>query len=192
MNKEFARKVGIWFLAASLFFAHLFFRSVAHADPGPSWKQVFAKSGECQISFPSVPELIEQSLKVANSEDHLKYEVYLAPFEEKGVFLLMIATYPQPIPSGHEVVGLEALLRGIISHHPDNTLEYAEVLDIGGKPAINFLVQSGTSYFRGHALMAGNKLYLIAMEGYKGTLEEKIFSRFVKSFKLVNQAPAAK
>ena len=184
MKKELAKKVGIWVLAATLFLAHLFFRSVAHADPGPSWKQIFAKGGECQISFPSAPQLIEQSLKIAGSDDHLKYEVYLAPFEEKGVFLLLIATYPQAIPAGHEVVGLEALLRGIISHNPDNALVFAEVLDASGKPAINFLVQSGTSYFRGHALMTGNKLYLIAMEGYKGTMEEKVFARFVKSFKL--------
>ena len=50
---------------------------------------------------------------------------------------------------------------------------------------MNFLVQSGKSYFRGQALMVGNKLFLIAMEGRKGTLQEAIFTRFLKSFQLL-------
>jgi len=35
-------------------------------------------------------------------------------------------------------------------------------------------------------LMVGNKLYLIAMEGKKGELDEQIFNRFMKSFQLLS------
>ena len=60
------------------------------------------------------------------------------------------------------------------------------MIEIDGHPAMNFLVQSDLSYFRGQALMVGNKLFLIAMEGKKGSLEEKIFLRFVKSFQILS------
>jgi hypothetical protein len=187
LNKELTKKIGIWFLAFSLFAAHVLFRSVAHADSGeiaPQWKQIYAKSGECRIAFPSPPQVIEQSLPLADSADRLNYDVYLAPFEDKGVFLLLIATYPLPVMGGHEVAGLEGLLRGIIGHHPDNQLIFADLVQLSGHPAVNFLVQSGTNYFRGHALMVGNKLYLIAMEGKNGELNEGVFNQFLKSFEL--------
>ena len=180
-----AKKVGIWVLAIALFMAHLLFRSVATADEGTGWKEIYSKSGDCTIAFPSPPQMVQQSLKLADSGQRLNYDVYLAPFEDRGVFLLLVATYPLPLASGHEVAGLEGLLNGIVGHSAENQLVFAEMVDFGGHPAVNFLVQSGKSYFRGRALMVGNKLFLIAMEGRKGTLEEKIFSRFVKSFQLL-------
>ena len=184
MSKTAVKKIGIWFLAFSLFAFHVLFRSVAHADEGSSWKQIFAKSGECQISFPTAPQMIQQTLPLADGINRLSYDVYLAPHEDKGVFLLLIATYPVPLTEGNEVAGLEGLLTGIVNHNPDNQLVYAELVMYMGHPTVDFLVEGGNSYFRGQALMVGNKLYLIAMEGLKGKMDETAFSKFFKSFEL--------
>lgn len=187
MNRTIVKKIGIWFLAFSLFAFHLLFRSVAHADTrGHSWQKTFAKTGECHISFPTTPQMIQQSLPLADGVNRLTYDVYLAPHENKGVFLLLIATYPMPLGEGHEVAGLEGLLNGIVSHNAENELVFADLTELYGHPAMNFLVEGGSSYFRGHALMVGNKLYLIAMEGHKGQLDEAVYSRFLQSFKLSN------
>lgn len=184
MDKKIVKKIGIWFLALSLFAFHVFFRSVAHADSGPSWTKIFSKSGECHISFPSAPQMIQQNLPLADGVNRLSYDVYLAPHEDKGVFLLLVATYPAPLSGGHEIAGLEGLLNGIVSHNPENELVYADIIDLLGHPAMNFLVEGGNSYFRGQALMVGNKLYLIAMEGLKGQMDEAVYARFLKSFNL--------
>lgn len=184
MKKEVTKKVGIWVLAVTLFMAHLFFRSVAHADTGSTWKQIYTKSGECLISFPSPPQLMQQVLNLSEGKK-LFYDVYLAPFENKGVFLLLVATYPAPLAQGHEMAGVEGLLKGIVAHHPENRLVFADLVDVGGHSAMNFLVQSGTNYFRGQAFMVGNKLFLIGMEGLNDAREENVFLRFVKSFQFV-------
>jgi hypothetical protein len=187
MKKELAKKVGVWALAVALLVAHFFFRTVAHADTGySSWKQFFAKSGECRISFPSAPQLVQQSLRLNEAGHRLNYDVYLAPFEDKGVCLLLIATYPMPLAGGHEIAGLEGLIRGIVGHNPDNKLVFADLKDFDGHPAMDFLVQSGASYFRGHALMVGNKLFLVAMEGKVKERDEKTYTQYLKSFKLLN------
>lgn len=185
MDKVRMKKIGIWFLAVSLFAFHLLFRTIAHAE-GVHWQKTIAKSGECHISFPTTPQMIQQSLPLADGVNRLSYDVYLAPHEDKGVFLLLIATYPMPLSGGHEVAGLEGLLSGILNHNPENQLVYADLTQLMGHPAMNFLVEGGSSYFRGQALMIGNKLYLIAMEGVKGKLEEKTFERFLKSFQLTH------
>lgn len=190
MNRELAKKIGIWFLAFFLFATHIFIRSVAHADEGSHWDLMVSRTGDCRIHFPSRPQMVQQSLKMNEEGLRLNYDVYLAPFEDKGVCLLLIAQYPLPIAQGHEMAGLEGLLNGIVSHNKDNKLAFAKMIDLKGIPAVDFLVQSGTNYFRGIAFMTGNKLYLIAMEGKKGSLDEKVFLKFTGSFQLqtkVNQ-----
>jgi hypothetical protein len=184
MQTKATKKIGIWILALSLFMAHLLFRSAVHADTGSSWKQIYTKGGDCFISFPSPPQMLEQSLNLPEGQK-LFYDIYLAPFASKGVFLLLVATYPAPFSEGHEMAGVEGLLKGIVGHHPSNSLVFSEAIEIDGHPAMNFLVQSEQSYFRGQALMVGNKLFLIAMEGKKGSLEENVFIRFVKSFRVL-------
>jgi hypothetical protein len=184
MNKPMLKKIGIWFLALSLFGFHLFFRTVAHADSGSSWPKTYTQSGECNICFPSTPQMIQQTLPLADGMNRLSYDVYLAPHEDKGVFLLLIATYPAPLTGGHEIAGLEGLLNGIVNHNPENKLVFADLIELHGHPAVNFLVEGGNSYFRGQALMVGNKLYLIAMEGLKGQMDESVYMQFQRSFKL--------
>lgn len=183
MKKESVKKIGIWLLAIGLLVAHILFRSSAHADTVDPWKEFFSHDGGCSISFPVQPTLVQQSLRVADGQK-LYYDIYLAPFEDKGVFMLLIATYPQTLSGGHEVAGLEGLLKGIVGHNVENKLVFANLVDYAGHPAMNFLVQSVSNYFRGHALMSGNKLFLIAMEGRKAELDEHTFKQFLESFKL--------
>lgn len=188
MNKTAIKKAGIWFLAFSLFACHLLFRSVAYAESHSSnWMKIFAKSGECHISFPSTPQMIQQTLPMADGSNRLSYDVYLAPHEDRGVYLLLIATYPHALTGGHEIAGLEGLLSGIVNHSADNELVYADLVSLHGHNAVNFLVEGSGNYFRGTALMVGNKLYLIGMEGLKTHMDESAFSRFLKSFNLLNK-----
>ncbi len=182
MRSRTQKKVGIWIFALTLFMAHLFLRS-AHADTGSTWKQIYAKSGEYSISFPTTPQMMSQTLDLQEGQK-LVYDVYLSPFESKGVFLLLVATYPEELMKGQEIAGVEGLIQGILNHNAENTLIYAKQIQISGKQALNFLVQNGQSYFRGQALMVGNRLFLLAMEGKKEFLEEKVFAEFVKSFHL--------
>ena len=185
MKKEFVKKMGVWFLAIGLMLAQLLFRSTAHAAEVQTWNQYQAQDGACSIAFPSRPTLVQQSLKVAEGQI-LTYDIYVAPFEDKGVFMLLVAKYPQALPGGHEIAGLDGLLKGILSHNVENKLVFANLIDYAGRPAMNFLVQNLSNYFRGHAFMSGNRLFLIAMEGRKTEVDEKTFKLFLESFKITD------
>src|SRR3990167_8604723 len=180
MKKEAMKKIGVWLLAVGLVLSHVFLTSTAaRADESSQGISRFeAKGGECSIVFPATPALIQQNVKV--SEGHyLSYDMYLVPLEERGIFMLLVATYPFPLSGGHEVAGLEGLLRGIVGHSPDNKLIFANLAKHSGHPAMDFLVKSVSNYFRGYAVMIGNKLFLIAMEGRQSAMDEKIFSQFL-------------
>lgn len=188
MRKELVKKLGIWFLAFSLLATHIFLQSVAHADEGSSWNLMISRTGDCRIHFPARPQMVQQSFQVSEDGTRLHYDVYLAPFEDKGVCLLLIAQYPLPVVPGNELAGLEGLLNGIIGHSPDNMLSFAKVIDVGGVPGVDFLVHSKSNYFRGIAFMIESKLYLIAMEGKKEFLNEKVFGKFSNSFQLTEES----
>jgi hypothetical protein len=182
------KKVGIWCLAIFLFVSHVLLRA-AYAGEVPvdaaPWKEMRTQSGDCRISFPSVPKMIQQSLNVSDKGHKLLYDVYLAPLKGQSLCLLLVATYPFPLKEGHEIAGLEGLLRGIVGNNVGNKLVFANVIEHKGHPVVDFLVQSPTSFFRGHALMVDNKLYLIAIEGKQGELDEKAFNKFAESFSLM-------
>ena len=184
MDVKSKNKINVWCLTLFLVLMQVFFTNVLQAGEGSDWQKMISPKGECGISFPCQPQIIQQNLPIQGTNSKLSYDVYLAPNEDKGVFLLLVATYPVSLSGGHEISGLEGLLSGIVNHHPENQLIYADMTELMGKPAIDFLVEGGGSYFRGQAVMSGNKLFLIAMEGFKNELNEQVFNQFLKSFKL--------
>jgi hypothetical protein len=185
------KTIGIWCLAIFLFLSHVLLRA-AHAEevtiqaPSDNWKEIQSRTGDCRISFPSIPKMVQQTLNVSEKGHKLLYDIYLAPLKGKSLCLLLVATYPFPLKEGHEVAGLEGLLRGIVGNNAGNQLVFANVLEHKGHPVVDFLVQSSTSFFRGQALMVENKLYLIGIEGKDGELDEVAFRRFAESFSLVS------
>lgn len=179
------KKIGIWLIAIFLLMTHVMLRSALHAEEtGSLWQKMKARSGDCSISFPSSPKMIEQSIPLPEPGLKLNYDVYLSPLDDKSLCLLLVATYPYKLKKGHELAGVEGLLKGILGQHEGNKLHFAKVIKVEGHPAIDFLVQSPTSYFRGQALMVGNKLYLIAIEGRDGAHDEEAFAQLTNSFKL--------
>jgi hypothetical protein len=178
------KKLGIWLLALSLFATHVCVRSLS-AEELPSWKSMTTRTNDCQIAFPAQPQLIQQALKVSEQGHMLTYDIYLAPLHKEALCLLLVATYPLPVAKGNELAGLEGLLNGILGHNPDSKVVFANVVDHHGHTSVDFLIQSSTSYFRGKTLMVGNKLFLLAIEGKAGQLDEKAFKHFSGSFALI-------
>jgi hypothetical protein len=183
------KKAGIWFLALFLLVAHVLLRSSLHAEELSTWQQIKTKAGDCSISFPVLPKFMHQSMVVSKQGHKLDYDIYLAPLNDKALCLLLVATYPFQLKEGHELAGIEGLLNGIVGQSPDNKLIFANLIEIEKHKAVDFLVQSPKSYFRGAALMIGNKLYLIAIEGLSNELNEEAFARFTQSFSLIKKAP---
>ena len=185
--KVVRKKTSLWLLTLLLLGAHIFFRSqAAHAEPPVVWKEILPRSGNCKISFPSLPQLIQQSFKVDEVGTRLNYDVYLASYQNRGVCILLIAQYPTAIPVGQELLGLQGLVRGIVSQNVENKLLFSDSVENQLFPALNFLVNSGKNYFRAQAIMVGSRLYMIGMEGGKQYFDEAVFQQFLNSFQLIN------
>lgn len=168
---------------AALLALSLLSPSLLPASERGEWKQVTATGGFCTIQFPIVPEKVEQKMPLSDGGT-LPYDVYLAPLGEHALCMLLIAEYPSALPQGSEMTGLEGLVRGILSQNGENQLVFAERMSNQNQPAIDFLIQNQHHYFRGHALLVGNRLYLIAIEGRKSEFKEATYQRFLGSFKL--------
>jgi hypothetical protein len=116
---------------------------------------------------------------------YLKYDVYISFIDENNsVCMMIIANFPTKIDKSNERLSLEGFLNGIINHKNDKKIVYANFSDFNDLSALDFLLENQNRYFKGKAIIRGNKLYLIAME-YNNTLDfDKTFEKYMDSFSL--------
>jgi hypothetical protein len=190
-KKKKSSKWGILLIGIFLVLSQVLYKSNLEASSSTSWMSIKPKSGAWSVSFPSAPEVIRQSVPITEEGDLLHYDVYIAPLSEKSLCLFLEATYPFELKQGKELEGIEGLLSGILGQNPDNQLKFAKLVEHDGVPGMDFLIHSKGAYFRGKALMQGNKLFLIAIEGKNGQVDEASFSKFSQSFSFEQSAALA-
>src|SRR5690606_6665809 len=114
-------------------------------------------------------------------------DVYVADHQRQEVFMVLIAEYPGQVDNENAVKNLEHFLNTIIAQNPQNVLQYADLVDVQGYPAMNFHIRTETVYFKGQAIQANNTLYLLAMECEIQHYRDHHFNYFVESFELVEK-----
>ena len=160
--------------------------TVAQATPvGASWKNFDCVTGNCSMKFPSSPQHVSENMNVPEEGYNLKYDAYIAAAtEQKTVYMLLIAQYPDFVNESYARMSLESFLNGILSHNPNNQLIFADLLMVDGHEALDFFIRTGGVYFKGRAMMVKNSLYLMAMECEVQSYDEPHFNHFINSFQL--------
>lgn len=151
-----------------------------------SWQEFHSVPGNCSMLFPRAPEHISEKMNDPNEGHDLRYDAYVASHEQKAVFMLLIAKYPDFVDETYAQISLESFLNGILSHNPANQLIFADLVLVGGREALDFFIRTGTVFFKGRAMMVKNSLYLMAMECEIQHYDEGDFNQFINSFKLAN------
>lgn len=148
------------------------------------WQDFHSVQGKCSVSLPQVPEHVSQMLPVPEEGYNLKYDVYVSPHQQKAVYMMLIAQYPDYVDEQYADQGLESFLNGILSQNPNNQLVFADITEVQGHKALDFFIETDGVFFKGRAVMAQNNLYLLAMECQKAQYEDAHFAHFIESFKL--------
>lgn len=149
-----------------------------------SWSDFHSVVGRCSLKFPNDPEHISEKMAVPEEGYELKYDAYISAHEQKSVYMLLIAQYPQFVDQSLAQASLEGFLNGILSNNPGNQLLFADMLLVEGNPALDFFIRTGGVYFKGRAVMVHNHLYLMAMECAVQHYDEGQYNYFVQSFQL--------
>jgi hypothetical protein len=148
------------------------------------WKKAISKEGKCSAVFPKSPEHIRQKIPMKGEEKELQYYVYVADFERKAVYMMLIAEYPGVVSDENAVKNLEHFLNTLIAQNASNKLLFADLIDVAGYPGMDFFIQSDQIYFKGRAIQANNTLYLLAMECEVINYSEENCQYFIDSFQL--------
>lgn len=148
------------------------------------WPEFSATAGKCKMCFPSAPEHVSQKLTGPEPGYDLNYDAYISALDERTVFMLLVAQYPEFVDETYAQMSLEAFLNGILTYNPENQLIFADLLLVEGHEALDFFIRTGSVYFKGRAIMVKNSLYLMAMECDVQIYDEQNYNKFVQSFKL--------
>jgi hypothetical protein len=149
-----------------------------------NWQEFHSAVGKCTMRFPKYPDHLSEKMRLPEEGFDLKYDAYISAMDQKTVFLLLIAQYPDFVDEGYAKMSLEGFLNGILTHNPNNQLIFADLSLVGGHEALDFFIRTGSIYFKGRAIMVKNSLYLMAMECEVQNYDEMSYNAFVESFKL--------
>ena len=152
-----------------------------------NWHEFHSVVGKCTMKFPKYPDHLSEKMRLPEEGFDLKYDAYISAIDQKTVFLLLIAQYPDFVDEGYAKMSLEGFLNGILTHNPNNQLIFADLSLVGGHEALDFFIRTGSVYFKGRALMVKNSLYLMAMECEVQNYDEGSYNAFVESFQLSSQ-----
>ena len=159
-------------------------KSASASDSAINWQEFHSVSGKCRMSFPDFPQHVTENMNVSEDGYSLRYDAYISALDKQTVFMLLVAQYPDFVDETYARMSLEGFLNGVLNHNPGNQLIFADLLLVEGHEALDFLIRTGTVYFKGRAMMVKNSLYLMAMECEIQTYNENHYSSFVNSFKL--------
>ena len=148
------------------------------------WQEFHSVVGKCTMKFPKYPDHLSEKMRLPEEGFDLKYDAYISAMDQKTVFLLLIAQYPDFVDETYARMSLEGFLNGILTHNPNNQLIFADLSLVGGHEALDFFIRTGSVYFKGRALMVKNSLYLMAMECEVQNYDEVHYNTFVESFQL--------
>lgn len=148
------------------------------------WQEFHCAVGHCTMQFPKYPDHLSEKLRLPEEGFDLKYDAYISAVDQKTIFLLLIAQYPDFVDQSYARMSLEGFLNGILTHNPNNQLIFADLSLVNGHEALDFFIRTGGVYFKGRALMVKNSLYLMAMECEVQNYDEGHYKKFVDSFQL--------
>jgi hypothetical protein len=149
-----------------------------------AWQEFHSVVGKCTMKFPKYPDHLSEKMRLPEEGFDLKYDAYISAMDQKTVFLLLIAQYPDFVDETYARMSLEGFLNGILTHNPNNQLIFADLSLVSGHEALDFFIRTGSVYFKGRALMVKNSLYLMAMECEVQNYDETHYNAFVESFQL--------
>lgn len=149
-----------------------------------NWQEFHSVVGKCTMQFPKYPDHLSEKMRLPEEGFDLKYDAYISAMDQKTVFLLLIAQYPEFVDETYARMSLEGFLNGILTHNPNNQLIFADLSLVNGHEALDFFIRTGSVYFKGRAIMIKNSLYLMAMECEVQNYEEAHYNKFIGSFQL--------
>ncbi len=149
-----------------------------------NWQEFRSTKGKCSMKFPKYPDHLSEKLRLPEEGFDLKYDAYVSAVDQKTVYLLLIAEYPEFVDETYARMSLEGFLNGVLTRNPNNQLIFADLSLVNGHEALDFFIRTGGVYFKGRALMVKNSLYLMAMECEVQNYDEASFNTFVNSFQL--------
>lgn len=149
-----------------------------------SWQEFHSLVGKCKISFPNAPHHSKQSLSL--SED-VTYYSYISAENNQRLFMMMIAVFPKEVHEDEVVPSLEGFLNGMLGNTHSTELKFVDLVEEKFGKAMEFLIQSDQTSFRGRVFITKDKLYLLAFESNEVPFQEDNYAKFISSFSFIEE-----
>lgn len=162
-----------------------FIFSVLLSSYSYTWEKLYSIEGQCEISFPNKAHHMKQVVPIKDLNAFMNYDVYMSFIDdENSICMMIVVDFPSEIDKTKEKQSLEGFINGVLNYKEEKKLLYANFSEFDGYNALNFLLENDNRFFKGKAIIADSRLYLIAME-YNCNLDlDQTYNKYIKSFSL--------
>ena len=110
-----------------------------------NWQPFHAVANNYRVAFPERPEHLQQTLSSQDDQFDLKYDVYVAANNQREVYMVLVAQYPDFVDDSYAELSLETFLNGILHQNAGNQLIFADLIEVQGYKALDFFIKKQRS-----------------------------------------------
>lgn len=152
----------------------------------PDWRTYTFDDDAFSVELPASPQHAEESLKDPNTGRVRKYDMYVSSLNDGSLYMISMITYAEDEELQGKVL-LEAVRDEMTKAHPGNKLNGSTNGTFLNNDSIDFSIVNPEAEMGSKAFLAGNRLFLLTHMAPKDQYEQKDFSRFADSFKLLKK-----
>lgn len=153
-----------------------------------TWATCHSALGCCSLAFPKEPSRLADKSRDREGAQEIHYDAFVTPPDGKETYMLLVTKYPDSSNEMGAKMALEGFLNNLINRSTSNELLSAQMSLVFGYESLDFLIKAGTQFFKGRAVIAKNKLYLMAMECEIPSYSPENYEKFIRSFQFNEEA----
>lgn len=154
--------------------------------PIDDWKPFTSESNHFEAGFPNPPQHVSKSVPIPDTDKKNLFDIYISEQPNQTIFMVRVITYPDDYNFNGEALirkGMEEMLGA----NDQNVLRKIEYGTFQGTKSLHFAVQNPTARTDALSFLIGRKLYLLSYVSHVDNYDDKAFSLFTDSFKLIKK-----
>lgn len=146
------------------------------------WKNFSAATFTIQL--PSLPQHVSEKVSLSNSQDLVKYDMYLVQQPVGSTFMISLIHYPESFDTSDATSVLESITKEMLSNNSESKLLSSLHGQFCGKPSIDNVIANSSLYVYMRAFISGKTLYVINVVDQEDVRAKSHFDKALASFHL--------
>ena len=149
------------------------------------WKTFTAET--FSLLLPSLPQHVTEKVPLANSNDQIKYDMYLVQQPVGSTFMISLIHYPDSMDTSNADSVLDTITKEMLSNNSESKLLSSLHGQFLGKPSIDNVIANSSLHVYMRAFLVEKTLYVFNVVDQQDERAKDHFEKALSSFHLISE-----